>query len=165
MRTQSFGERIGSGVAGAKRMITSIFATDEAALRDRARRSQSHEDSQRFVDSYLVKSNTKKWELGTGKYGTLSYVKMQAAINQKHPRIFKDGETHKIPLSIDTGDLSKAWEKKIQGMDQLGIGMSIYFKLLKSMIYLLLVSFVMYIPLMAVYSTGLARKQINGDLQ
>ena len=50
-------------------------------------------------------------------------------------------------------------------MDQLGIGVSIYFKLLKSMIFLLLVSFVMYIPLMAVYSTGLASKQINGALQ
>ena len=48
-------------------------------------------------------------------------------------------------------------------MDQLGIGISIYFKLLKSMICLLLVSFVICIPIMTIYASDPLSNQ--GSLQ
>ena len=52
-------------------------------------------------------------------------------------------------------------------MDQLGIGVSIYFKLLKSMICLLLISFVICIPVMVIYSSqqlsnqGMLQKSVS----
>ena len=56
-------------------------------------------------------------------------------------------------MTHSTGNLSRAWRKEIQGMDQLGIGVSMYFKMLKSMIILLLVTFIMCIPLISIYSS------------
>ena len=55
--------------------------------------------------SMLARKDTLKWEGGQGKKGNLSYLKMKAVVNMSHPRIAKDDEPCKIPLSMNTGVL------------------------------------------------------------
>jgi len=89
---------------------------------------------------------------------------MKSNVNMKHPRLFKDGETRRVPLCIGVGRLSKDSAKEIQGMDQLGIGVSIYFKLLKSIIFLFTLCFILAIPLISIYWQGLAVNQLNSQV-
>ena len=79
---------------------------------------------------------------------------MKAAVNLKHPRMVINGKNEEIPLCISTGRLLGAFEDKRQGFDDLGIAVSIYFKLLKSFISLFMVCSILCIPLYYIYSSG-----------
>lgn len=129
------------------------------------RKTSTQERNQLFVSQFLVKRNTVKWELGDGKFGTLSYEKMRQTVNRSHPRVFKDGETKKLSIWVDTGRLAKTSTKRIYGLDELGIGVSIYFKLLKSIIFFFCVCFIINIPLLFIYASGEASDQVTSQLQ
>jgi hypothetical protein len=103
--------------------------------------------------SILERRETKKWGKGSGPKGNLSYDKLEATINLKHPRQIKDGVAKPIPLCISTGGLM-CGKKQLYGIDDLGFAVSIYFKLLKSFITFFLVCSVMCIPLYFLYSCG-----------
>ena len=60
----------------------------------------------------LQRAETKNWERGTGKNQNLSYPKMKAAVNLKHPRMVINGKNVKIPICIPTGGLLTAFEDK-----------------------------------------------------
>ena len=79
---------------------------------------------------------------------------MKAAVNLKHPRMVINGKNVKIPICIPTGGLLISFEDKRQGFDDFGIAVSIYFKLLKSFIYLFTICSILCIPLFYVYSSG-----------
>lgn len=101
----------------------------------------------------MTRRQTMNFEKGDGKFGTLSYEKMVDVVNREHPR--RNGEL--IPLCISTGRLheSNAGKNHVDGLDELGIGVSMYFKLLKSLIWFFSVCFILNIPLMFIYSRGL----------
>jgi hypothetical protein len=44
--------------------------------------------------------------------------------------------------------------KTVHGVDELGIGVSLYFKLVKSMGIFFVVCFLLHLPLVIIYSTG-----------
>jgi hypothetical protein len=111
----------------------------------------------------LSRKTTKKWEQGAGKKGNLSFEKMKANANSKHPRKIINREPTLIPLCIDTGRLLASSKNKVYGLDELGIAISIYFKLLKSFILFFVVCSVIASPLYFLYSSGDVSKQATGS--
>ena len=86
---------------------------------------------------------------------------MKANVNMRHPRLVKEGKLPKdqselvpIPLCIETGSLTTIEDRELCGLDELGIAVSIYFKLLKSLITFFMVCTTLCIPLFFVYSAG-----------
>ena len=114
--------------------------------------------------SILERRETKNWGKGGGTKGNLSYDKLIAAINLKHPRQIRDGVPRRIPLCISTGGLVCS-KKELYAIDDLGIAVSIYFKLLKSLIWFFLFSSMMCIPLYFLYSCGNVSLQASSSLQ
>lgn len=55
--------------------------------------------------SIMQRRETNNWGKGGGNKGNLSYDKLIASINLKHPRHIKDGEPSKISMCISTGNL------------------------------------------------------------
>lgn len=104
--------------------------------------------------SILERRETKNWKSNAGLKNNLSYDKMRTVINQKHPRVIVNGEPQPIPYCINTGSLLSSSSKELYGIDNLGIAVSIYFKLLKSFIGFFLVCSMLCMPLYFVYSCG-----------
>jgi hypothetical protein len=115
--------------------------------------------------SILERRETKNWRSDAGKNNKLSYEKMRTVMNQKHPRVMVDGEPQQIPMSIDTGSLLSSSGKELHGIDNLGIAVSIYFKLLKSIITFFMVCSVFCIPIYFVYSCGNVSLQATSTWQ
>ena len=114
--------------------------------------------------SILERRETKNWGKGGGTKGNLSYDKLIAAINLKHPRQIRDGVPRQIPICISTGGLVCS-KKELYGIDDLGIAVSIYFKLLKSLIWFFLICSMLCIPLYFLYSCGNVSRQASSSLQ
>mmetsp|Transcript_511 Transcript_511/g.524 ORF Transcript_511/g.524 Transcript_511/m.524 type:complete len:90 (-) Transcript_511:3636-3905(-) len=70
-----------------------------------------------------------------------------------------------MPLCINTGRLMNSSNKEQYGLDDLGMGVSIYFKLLKSMIIFFIFCSVISSPLYYFYSSGDISQQATGSLQ
>jgi hypothetical protein len=104
--------------------------------------------------SIMDRRQTKNWSKGGGNKGNLSYDKLLASINLKHPRHMKDGEPEPISMWISTGNLITCSKEQKHGIDDLGIAVSIYFKLLKSFINFFLLCSVICIPIYFFYSCG-----------
>jgi hypothetical protein len=115
--------------------------------------------------SMIMRKSTNNWKQGEGKKGNLSFLKMKANTNMKHPRITIDGESREIPLCIDTGRLLTSSDKKLFGLDELGMGVSIYFKLLKSLVIFFVLCTMLCLPLLYFYGCGDMSKQANGYIQ
>ena len=90
---------------------------------------------------------------------------MKAAVNLKHPRSIIDGEPRPIPLCIDCGSLVRINQNILFGLDDCGIAVSIYFKLLKSFIIFYTLLSLMCVPLYYMYSCGEMSKQATGAAQ
>jgi hypothetical protein len=104
--------------------------------------------------SMMIKKKTNSWETGYGKKGNLSYAKMRAAVNLRHPRVNVDGEPREVPLCVDTGRLTGSTKKELHGLDELGIATSIYFKLLKALIGIFCLCSFVALPLYFLYASG-----------
>jgi hypothetical protein len=67
-----------------------------------------------------------------------------------------NGKQEKIPLCINSGSLvmNKKDKEILYGMDELGLGVSLYFKLLKSLVFFFVVVSVINIPIFYIYSQG-----------
>ena len=85
---------------------------------------------------------------------------MKAHVNLNHPRMAKDGEPCEMPLCIRTGFLDGGYGfgndelRELTGLDQFGIAVSIYFKLLKAYACFFLLCTILVLPLFFVYHTG-----------
>jgi len=81
---------------------------------------------------------------------------MELAVNLFHPRIKIDGKLEKVPVCIKSGNLKMNQKEKEQlyGMDELGLGVSLYFKLLKSLTIFFVVISLLNIPIYYIYSQG-----------
>jgi hypothetical protein len=79
---------------------------------------------------------------------------MEFSVNQFHPRIKLDGKLEKIPMCINSGslNLNQKQQKELYGMDELGLGVSLYFKLLKSLVFFFVVVAIINIPIYYIYS-------------
>lgn len=98
---------------------------------------------------------TNKWQAGYGKRGNLSYPKMMNAVYRRHPRSFVEGETKLIPMWRGTGDLvTSACNNYRFVFDDFGLGVSIYFKLLKGLIVFFIICGICVVPLCFVYQNG-----------
>jgi len=88
---------------------------------------------------------------------TISPAALFRSINQYHPRIFNAyfgaSGPQPIPLSESTGYLS-CWSQTPTHIDHLGKAVSIYFKLLKSLIVLMVFLSLLSLPLYMLYSKG-----------
>lgn len=126
---------------------------------------EKQERGKSLHQSMISRSATKRWSTGQGKKGNLSFLKMKANENLKHPRIVVKGEPSLIPLCVDTGRLINSFGNKIYGLDDLGIAVSIYFKILKSFIVFFFLCSVVCIPLFFLYSCGDMSKQATGSIQ
>jgi len=103
--------------------------------------------------SILKRTETGKlWDYSDGKYNNLSYDKMISTINHLHPRIFKDDKVMKVPLCASTGSL--AADQQLSAMDDFGVGVSLYFKLLKSLVSVFAFCSVLSLPIYYIYSCG-----------
>ena len=89
---------------------------------------------------------------------------MKATVNTAHPRMAIQGSPQPIPLCINTGSLMSS-TKELFGLDELGIAVSIYFKLLKSLTIFFTLCSVVCIPLIYFYGCGDNAKQATGQLQ
>ena len=65
-----------------------------------------------------------------------------------------NGMPTKLPLCISTGILSGKVKKRLYGIDDLGMGVSIYFKLLKAIILFFTFAILAMSPLLYIYSCG-----------
>ncbi len=81
--------------------------------------------------------------------GTLSYEKMKQTINHMHPR--SGDRTKKVPLCVPTGKLA---EEGVSVFDEVGIGVSLSFTLVKSLVSFFILCFVLRSPLIYIYSCG-----------
>ena len=94
------------------------------------------------------------WE-ADAEDGVLSYSKMKYEENLRHPRKQVDGSFEKLPCCTSIGRLggwNKDDEEKNEFEMELGPGIAMYFKTLRTLSILLLVFTVLYIPLFIVYS-------------
>ena len=82
------------------------------------------------------------WTYKDGQYETLSYEKM----------IYQTDQSHKVPLCESTG--SFATEQEVSAIDEFGVGVSLYFKLLKSMVSFFFFCAVLSSPILYIYSCG-----------
>ena len=138
----------------------------EGQLRHRnPKLSPTQQSAESLHIDMISRSATKQWERGAGQQANLSYLKLKAVINLKHPRMVIDGKNQRIPLCIPTGRLLNSFEQKLQGFDELGMAVSIYFKLLKSFITMFSICSVLCIPLYYIYSCGDMSRQATGSLQ
>ena len=88
----------------------------------------------------------------------LSLELMNDAVDQRHPR---DRQSNcLIPLSKGTGSFRKA--DKGEGIQDLGIAVSTYFKILKMLMYFFSLFTIMCLPLYFIYSCGSVSLQANG---
>ena len=78
-----------------------------------------------------------------------------------HPRLNINGKREKIPLCMPTGRLAKIRTKQMYGMDELGLGISIYFKLLKSITLLMVVLSLITFPVFYIYGAGQMKEASN----
>jgi len=115
--------------------------------------------------SIMKRKATLQWKQGEGKHSNLSYLKMEANTNMKHPRQIINGEHRQIPLCVDTGRLMTSSGKELFGLDELGIAVSIYFKLLKSLTIFFVICSVVSVPLYFLYGCGDMSKQATGMVQ
>jgi len=85
---------------------------------------------------------------------------MEFSVNQFHPRMKIDGKLEKIPLCINSGSLrlNQNAKKELYGIDELGLGVSLYFKLLKSLVFFFVVVAIINIPIYYIYSQGEMKK-------
>jgi hypothetical protein len=99
------------------------------------------------------------WAPIEGDYGTLSYEKMRNFENLRHPRKFEGGKVSKISLCESTGSLGDRGAVESGNFEKLGIGVSLYFKFLKSIVALFIYCTILSIPLMYIYSRGSVASQ------
>lgn len=88
---------------------------------------------------------------------------MVAHVNLKHPRVKKINEAdgtvvfEKIPLNTGIGGLFHQMitqEPQWVPFDQLGLGVTLYFKMIKVMIYVLVAATLLSIPILITFSSG-----------
>lgn len=86
---------------------------------------------------------------------------MVANVNLNHPRTIKTNEEdgtasfEKLPLCTPIGQLLTPMMSDVphwEDFDQLGIGVTLYFKMIKIMIYILIISTLLALPYMMVFS-------------
>lgn len=90
---------------------------------------------------------------------TMKKLFTDAAI--KHPCRIKDGEPIKYPICIASGWFCGCKECKKSKLTELGIGMIIYFKFLKALVFSFLVISLFNIPLLVTYYQNNEKKKVN----
>lgn len=109
----------------------------------------------------MKRRQTSLWDKQDGDFGTLSFDKMKQVIDLNHPRKIVNGEPKKLSLCSSTGRLAES-NDLINNFDELGIGISLYFKLLKSLIVFFIFCSILSSPLSYIYSTGsVAESQVG----
>jgi len=106
------------------------------------------------------KETNRNFKTQDGILGTLSYEKLVQTINHTHPRLFDGDRASKVPLCTSTGKLAE--EGDISVLDEVGIGVSLYFKLVKSLVSFFVLCFVLSSPLLYIYSCGLVANESSG---
>lgn len=90
---------------------------------------------------------------------------MRINLNKTHPREFdKDNKPRKIPICKDIGTLKDTSRDKKYIFDVLGVGTSVYFKLLKGLIRVMWVLCVVTMPLFYIYSCGSSQTDANTSI-
>lgn len=79
---------------------------------------------------------------------------MQVYLNHKHPRDRVDGKHMPFKMCVDTGRLTKSSKNHMLPFEELGISISIYFKLLKAVIFIFFICTLVNVPLYIIYSSG-----------
>jgi hypothetical protein len=95
-----------------------------------------------------------KWDQSEGDSKNLVYDKMKSVTILRHPHKVIDGEPKRVPYCIDTGSMWSAFNKNLYGFDDLGIAVSIYFKLLKTMGCFFVLCTILSIPMYYIFSSG-----------
>ena len=113
-------------------------------------------DGHRIYKEYQTRRETFKWLNEKEEHQHISYEKMVKTVEKTHPRQYFES-SHKrpkpYPLSIDTGTLTRKTDQ-IYEFDKLGVGVSMYFKLLKTLIFYLLFTMFFVLPMIYLYSCG-----------
>lgn len=80
---------------------------------------------------------------------------MRINLNKNHPRHYdENGKGKKISLCLDIGVLRHTGKDKKYTFDVLGVGISVYFKLLKGLTRVLFALCILSLPLFYIYSCG-----------
>lgn len=82
----------------------------------------------------------------------------------EHPRIRLNGTSRKIPLSEPTGKLGGKKDAEVNSFEELGIGVSLYFKILKRMTIFFFVASILSSPLAFIYSRGEVAENSSNSL-
>lgn len=106
----------------------------------------------------IKRSHTLKWKKDESQTsiflkGNLSYDKMKAVTLLKHPYKIVKGKPTKIGMCDSTGSLF-GFRQKLNALDELGMGVSIYFKLLKCLVHFFILCSIVCMPLYYLYSSG-----------
>ena len=97
------------------------------------------------------------------KQSSLNYDKMVAHVNLNHPRVVKKNEEdgtitfEKLPLGTPIGEMmSSMIQDKPHWVpfDQLGLGVTLYFKMIKVMIIILVAATLFSLPYLFVFASG-----------
>lgn len=95
----------------------------------------------------------------------ISYEKMRINLNRNHPRDYDENNNgKKISLWEDIGVLKDTGKDKKYVFDKLGVGISVYFKLLKALIRVLAVMTFLLMPLFYIYSCGSSTADANSTI-
>jgi len=86
--------------AGAYKSNKSVKSQKSGISSEKKSYFEKHTAGQEIHKSMVARKQTHKWEQGQGKKGNLSFLKMKANTNMKHPRIIENGEPIEIPLCV-----------------------------------------------------------------
>lgn len=85
----------------------------------------------------------------------LSYTKMIKEMDQRHPRIYENKEYKEYPICrTKTGGHLCCKMFRKSDLDEIGIGISLYFKMLKSLMVLFVIATILSIPAYVYFSAG-----------
>ena len=102
------------------------------------------------------------WGEAHGIKKNLSHDKMIQKVNLTHPRQIVDGKAELIPLCVNTGRFSKLSGSTLDAFDNLGLSISNYFKLLKTLT--IFFGFCVFLngPIYFIFSSGHVSSQATG---
>lgn len=117
------------------------------------RRKLTLEQSSKLQKNFMARRGTFKWMVEDYQRDISAPLMFNAA-NASHPRVYTSDGMKKVPLCTPTGNLNSVPAENEEDIHAVGMALTVYLKLMKSLIYFFIFASLFMMPLAYVYSHG-----------